>query len=48
MTDTHIADIRRKMKDLKKLARVLTELSTQCSGDAVPECPILDALLKRG
>lgn len=48
MTDTHVTDIRRKVKDLKKLERVLTDLSAQCGGDAVPDCPILDALLKGG
>lgn len=46
MTDTHVVDIRRKVKDLKKLERVLTQLSAQCGGDAVPDCPILDALSK--
>lgn len=44
MTDTHVTDIRRKVKDLKKLERVLTQLSAQCGGDAVPDCPILEAL----
>lgn len=46
MTDAHVTDIRRKVKDLKKLERVLTQLSAQCGGDAVPECPILEALSK--
>lgn len=46
MTEEHIADIRRKVKDLKKLERVLTQLSAQCCGDAVPDCPILDALAR--
>ncbi len=44
MTEHHIADIRRKVKDLKKLERVLTELAAKCRGNAVPDCPILDAL----
>lgn len=35
MTDGHVADIRRKVKDLKKFERVLADLSAQCSGDAV-------------
>lgn len=47
MTEEHVTDIRRKMKDLKKLERVLTDLAAQCSGDAVPDCPILDALSER-
>lgn len=46
MTDAHVTDIRRKVKDLRKLERVLTQLSAQCCGDAVPDCPILDALSK--
>lgn len=44
MTDAHVADIRRKVKDLRKLERVLTELSAQCHGKEVPDCPILDAI----
>lgn len=44
MTEEHVTDIRRKIKDLKKLERVLTELAAKCSGKAVPDCPILDAL----
>lgn len=44
MTDAHVTDIRQKVKDLKKLERVLNQLSAQCGGDDVPDCPILDAL----
>ena len=44
MTEEHVTDIRRNVKDLKRLERVLTELAAKCSGDAVPDCPILDAL----
>lgn len=44
MTDAHVTDIRSKVKDLKRIERVLTQLSAQCSGDAVPDCPILEAL----
>lgn len=44
MADAHIADIRQKVKDLRKLERVLTELAARCHGRRVPDCPILDAL----
>ena len=44
MTEQHVTDIRRKVKDLKKLERVLTELTVKCRGNTVPDCPILDAL----
>ena len=47
MTEEHVADIRRKVKDLRKLERVLIELASKCSGNAVPDCPILDALSDR-
>lgn len=42
--DRHLADIRAKIADLKRMARVLTQTAAQCSGDMVPECPIIDAL----
>ncbi len=47
MTNGHVDDIRRKVKDLRKLERVLTNLAAQCSGNAVPDCPVLDALADR-
>jgi MerR family transcriptional regulator, mercuric resistance operon regulatory protein len=40
----HIVDIRQKVKDLKKLERVLTDLADRCHGRKVPECPLLDTL----
>jgi MerR family mercuric resistance operon transcriptional regulator len=40
----HVADIRRKVRDLKRLERVLDELAARCHGKEMPECPILDAL----
>lgn len=44
MTEQHATDIRRKVRDLKRLERVLNELAAQCHGKNVPDCPILDAL----
>jgi MerR family mercuric resistance operon transcriptional regulator len=40
----HIREIRRKIADLRKLERVFETMAAQCSGDAVPDCPIIDAL----
>jgi len=42
-----VASIRGKIRDLKKLDRVLSELAAKCGGLSVPECPILDALAGR-
>ena len=46
MTLEHLADVRRKIADLQKLAVILTDMAAQCDGGAVPECPIVDALLE--
>lgn len=45
MADNHLADIKSKIADLKKMQRTLRELSSNCSGNDVPDCPIIEALL---
>jgi MerR family mercuric resistance operon transcriptional regulator len=44
MTLAHIADIRRKIGDLRRMEVVLKDMAAKCDGGDVPECPILDAL----
>lgn len=44
MTEQHVAEIRNKVKDLKRLERVLNDLASRCHGNEVPDCPILEAL----
>ena len=44
LTLDHLADVKRKMADLRRLERVLKNMAAQCSGGKVPECPIIDAL----
>ncbi|MFQ5510177.1 MAG: helix-turn-helix domain-containing protein [Leptospirillia bacterium] len=44
VTLAHLDDVRRKIKDLKRLERTLADISSRCGGGAVPECPIVDAL----
>jgi MerR family transcriptional regulator, mercuric resistance operon regulatory protein len=46
MTLEHLADVRRKIADLEKPAEVLDDMAGQCDGDAVLECPIIDALME--
>ena len=41
---SHLAEIRRKIRDLRRLQRAMAEMAAQCSGESVPECPIVDAL----
>jgi MerR family transcriptional regulator, mercuric resistance operon regulatory protein len=40
----HLREIRRKISDLNKLKKVLEAMAAQCTGNKVPECPIIDAL----
>lgn len=40
----HAQEIQRKISDLKKIKKVLEVMASQCSGNSVPECPIIDAL----
>jgi MerR family mercuric resistance operon transcriptional regulator len=40
----HLDDIRAKIGDLKKLERLLARTIARCSGNRVPDCPVLDIL----
>jgi MerR family transcriptional regulator, mercuric resistance operon regulatory protein len=40
----HRKDIRAKLSDLKKLERLLSKIVARCSGEAAPDCPVLDIL----
>lgn len=43
-TDRHLTDVRKKIADLKRIEAVLAKTAAQCSGDEVPECPVLDTI----
>ena len=40
----HLDDICSKINDLVKLERLLRKTVAQCSGEKVPDCPVLDVL----
>ncbi len=42
----HVREIQRKILDLRKLKRALEEMASQCGGETVPSCPIIDALFE--
>jgi len=44
ITMGHVTSIRQKIADLKKLEKTLSSIASQCTSDAKPECPIVDAL----
>jgi MerR family mercuric resistance operon transcriptional regulator len=43
-TERHLADVRAKIADLRRIEKVLAATAAECSGEDVPECPILEAL----
>ena len=43
-TEQHLDDVRAKIADLKRIEKVLATTAAQCSGEDVPECPVLEAL----
>lgn len=45
LTQRHLADVRARMRDLKRLERTLVAISAQCvEGELGPGCPIIEAL----
>ncbi|MGF6310499.1 DNA-binding transcriptional MerR regulator [Bradyrhizobium sp. i1.8.4] len=46
LTIQHLADIHQKIKDLRRLERVMSDIAARCTGDQVPDCPIIDALFE--
>lgn len=40
----HVEEIQRKIDDLRNMKRALKEMAAQCSGEEVPECPIVEIL----
>lgn len=46
LTLEHVAGIRRKIADLKRLDRVMTKVAARCSGHRIPDCPVIDALFQ--
>ncbi|PCJ60368.1 MAG: transcriptional regulator [Rhodospirillaceae bacterium] len=46
MTRHHLRAVRRRITDLRRMARVLRDVVAECEGGNVPDCPILDALFE--
>jgi MerR family mercuric resistance operon transcriptional regulator len=44
LTLAHLAEIRHKIADLRRLERSLQGMADRCTGDEVPECPVIDVL----
>ena len=44
LTLTHLAAVRAKIADLRRLEKTLAEISSECRGGKVPDCPVIEAL----
>lgn len=44
LTEQHLAEVRAKIADLRRIETVLSNTAAKCSGEQVPECPVLEAL----
>lgn len=40
----HLADVRTKISDLRRLERVLNQMVARCADGTLPECPLIEAL----
>jgi len=43
-TERHLSDVRARIDDLRRIEKVLSATAARCSGEEVPECPILESL----
>lgn len=43
-TERYLADVRAKIADLKRIEKVLSVTAARCSGEDVPDCPVLETL----
>lgn len=41
---SHVADLERRIEEMRGMAATLTHLAAHCHGDGRPDCPILDDL----
>ena len=44
LTLEHLARVRDKLADLRRLEKTLKSIAAQCVGGVIPHCPVIDAL----
>ena len=44
IAEEHLQEIKSKIADLRKMQRTLSDLASRCSGEDVPDCPIIQVL----
>ena len=46
VAEAHLEEVQAKIADLTRIERVLSDTVARCTGDAAPECAVIDALLE--
>ena len=46
VASVHLADVRAKIADLKRMECVLKDVVAQCADGALPECPLIETLFR--
>ncbi len=44
LAEEHLQSVRKKINDLKRMEKVLSDTVSSCSGNDVPECPLIEIL----
>jgi MerR family mercuric resistance operon transcriptional regulator len=44
LAESHLAGIRRKIRDLRRLERLLAATAAKCTGGRAPICPVIDVI----
>ncbi|HEX2135516.1 MAG TPA: helix-turn-helix domain-containing protein [Microvirga sp.] len=44
LAERHLAEVRAKILDLRRLERAIRQATATCAGGTVPECPVVDVL----
>lgn len=44
LASEHLESVRKKIEQLKRMEETLQETISSCSGDDVPDCPLIDSL----
>ena len=44
LANDHLVSVREKISDLRRMERILSKTLKSCSGNNVPDCPLIDTL----
>lgn len=45
LLDEHVSDVRKRVRELKRMERALVRLKTQCHDGTLHDCPVIDELM---